>query len=104
MELLDNESEMFLKRLNSGSITFAIKDMERDLVSFLKDKGMISTIALGDDKIEISLTHKGKTYFVEKQDFQGREKHRSRIDWVRYAITTGLALAAIIVSIIALCK
>lgn len=64
------------------------------LVDVLKAMGYVDTQSYYDDPDTIYLTDLGKVYFEQKYD----ESAKRRSETIRYAITTAIALAALIKS------
>lgn len=69
------------------------------IVEVLRSMGYITYKREPDGKIyQIDLTDSGKCYFEKRADIS----HEKKVEWIRYIITTAIAIAAIILSGIAL--
>lgn len=108
MELLDKNLEIVLKKLlenKTGSVSK--EDCERSEIDSLIKKGYFTQVdvsTLSDWQYLIEPTQKGKYYFSNKKTYIKALRCERIIKWVRYVIPNIISIAALAVSIIALCK
>jgi ABC-type taurine transport system substrate-binding protein len=106
MELLDEGSEKLLKRLLDASdddsvFLSNIENINQSELNNLYKSGFIDS---HNQKAVTRLTQKAKCYFEDKEKYLKQQRQIKIIDYIKYGITTFIALAALIVSIIAICK
>lgn len=108
MELLDKNLEIVLKKLlENKTESVSEEDCEQSEIDSLITNGYftkkdVSTFSGWQYLIEP--TQKGKYYFSNKQAYIKAFHREKTIQWVRYAIPVIISIAALVVSIIALCK
>lgn len=69
------------------------------VVEILRSMGYVTYSRNPDGRIyEINLTDSGKCYFEKKKDIS----HEKRVEWIRYIITTLIAILALIIAAISL--
>lgn len=108
MDLLDKNLEIVLEKLLENRTENVSKEnCERSEIDSLIKNGYftkkdVSTFSGWQYLIEP--TQKGKYYFSNKQVYIKVSRREKIIQWVRYAIPVIISIAALVVSIIALCK
>lgn len=69
------------------------------VIDVLKSMGYINfEKEITGEIYDIALTDKGKHYFETKMDIS----HEKRVEWIRYIITTFIAIAALITAIVSI--
>lgn len=108
MDFLDKNLEIVLEKLLENRTESVSKENceQSEIDSLIKNgfftKKDVSTFSGWQYLIEP--TQKGKYYFSNKQAYIKAFQHKKTIQWVRYAIPVIISTAALVVSIIALCK
>jgi hypothetical protein len=100
--VLAKEELKCLKKINKSKIPSVIN---QDIMFSLVDYSLIKQVITGQDDYGTPITDgsceindKGKRYLI----FLKQKARPSKAEWIRYGITTIIAIAALIVSIIAL--
>lgn len=108
MEILDKNLELLLKKLLENETTcVSKKECEQSEIDSLIKNGYFTkndASSLSEWQYLIEPTQKGKYYFSNKQAYIKAFRREKTIQWVRYAIPEIISFAALVVSIIALCK
>lgn len=108
MDFLDKNLEIVLKKLlDNKTRSVSKEDCEQSEIDSLIKKGYFTkndASSLSEWQYLIEPTQKGKYYFSNKQAYIKAFRHEKIIQWVRYAIPVIISIAALVVSIIALCK
>ncbi len=108
MDFLDKNLEIVLKKLlDNKTKSVSKEDCEQSEIDSLIKNGYftkkdVSTFSGWQYLIEP--TQKGKYYFSNKQAYIKASHREKIIQWVCYAIPVIISIAALAVSIIALCK
>lgn len=109
-ELENTLTEIQRKRTKSPSGEIVCTDnltIDKKNLYELAQRGMIDIVC--DEKNPpigcfVELTYSGMHYFDEKNVYKKRKRRAEIKDWVRYGITTLIAIAALIVSVISICR
>ena len=120
MELLSNEPEKILQQIidycainGKWEINCSRDNMSRTIIESLIIDGYVENfVKLNDYGLYRLLpTQKGIDYFVKKEEAQRKDKVANKkyrkakiVDWIKYSITTLIAVGALIVSIISICQ
>lgn len=117
MEILSTRLEQILSKLlnneNQDNIVIHRSICELHEIKALAEKGFVEIHSKHYNllPVVVSLTQNAFEYFSDKEKYiksKELEKHKANVakitDWVRYSITTLIAIGALIVSIIAIIK
>jgi len=110
MELLDNNFEnvlnQILDRPELTSKEIEVTDLDQEIIRGLITKGYLrgGNTRINSNKVFIILTYDGKFYFERKKAFLKQKRHSTIIEWIRYGITSAIAIGALIVSIFSFFK
>lgn len=108
MEILDKNLELLLKKLLENETTCVSKEeCEQSEIDSLIKKGFFTkkdASTFDSWQYLIKPTQEGKYYFSNKRACIQAFRREKTIQWVRYAVPVIISIAALAVSIIALCK
>ena len=110
MEILDTNFERVLPQIlekpKEEYDEIDVTNLSQEIICELINMDYISGgfARINSNKVFVKVTYKGKNYFDNKKSFLKRERWTKIGEWVRYGITTAIALGALIVSIIAINK
>jgi len=108
MKLLDEELEETLSELilcskkEYGGVIRNRQGFDLCKIAALIQQGYCKNSAIHRENIV--LTHKGKRYFRDKEIYERQLKKEKTVENMRYWITTAIAIAALIVSIISISR
>lgn len=112
--MIDKETEEILQKCiqNAENYPQVLRDMlekcsqdEEDVlrsqIKLLIEEGYLSKIQWASNLPYYGrIEQKGRMYFINKEKQRKLEMKKTVVEWVRYGITTIIALAALIISII----